>query len=416
MKKLCFKFPLLAVIITSLLTGVVYGGTPTTATTIIPITITNSQTSVVTSENVSVPISMKSLIDSGYIALDGFNMHLHEGTTDTYFMPGTDRLDIRYAFNNASVEETTQATNSTADDITLPAADTEVYEFALDHPSRILHINVSQTVVAASYVISWEYYNGSTWVSLSSVTTVTDNTTSFSILGSSTVELTAIPTDWARSILHTSKSGHWIRAVAAASGVTTVPLATQAWYETGRFFFNVSSISPTDQGDYDLYTGGDDMTTFHYYFPGFSGIQTADDADLEPDGLWSFRGSVGLKLDSGETGNIIEKTSSFTLGFTASATVGGNNTLTLNAPSSTRYGEWTHNEEDGSAYYSGTSIESYSKSFYNGASNYITAREENDADILSNTSSEVTSHKVGQAYDKVIDTTPAFGAKLNDPS
>ena len=106
------------------------------------------------------------------------------------------------------------------------------------------------------------------------------------------------------------------------------------------------------------------------------------------------------------------------MGFTASATVGGNNTLTLNAPSAARYGEWTHNEEDGSGYYSGTGAESYSKTFYNASSNYITSREEGSADILSNTgsSNEVTDHKVGQAYDKVIDTTAAFGDKIDDPT
>ena len=358
---------------------------------------------------------MKSLVDGGFIASDGLNMHLHTSTTDTPFMPGTDRLDVKYAFNNAGTNKTTQATNATIDDVDLPAANAEVFEFALDHPSRILHLNISQAVAASSYVISWEYYNGSSWVAFTAGTTVTDNTNSFSALGSKTVELGKIPSDWNLSTLH-AVSGHWLRAVATASGITTVPLAAQAWYETGRSFFSVDEIDPTLLGNYDLYLGGSDMSTNHYYFPGFAGLTTADDADIEPTGNWSFIGTVGLKLDSGEAGNIVEKTSAFNLEFTGSVTVGGNNTVILNAPSSNRYGEWTHNEEDGSSYYSGTGIESHSKSFYNAASNYKTARQEDAADIMSNTSTEVTSHKIGQAHDKVIDTTAAFGAKLNDPS
>ena len=271
MKKNKILSILTALVATFLLGGVVYGGSPSTATNIIPIVVTNTQTSVVSDETVSVPLAMKSLVDGGFIASDGLNFDLHISTTDTPFMSGTDRLDVKYAFNNGGTNKTTQATNATIDDVDLPAANAEVFEFALDHPSRILHLNISQAVAASSYVISWEYYNGSSWVAFTAGTTVTDNTNSFSALGSKTVELGKIPSDWNLSTLH-AVSGHWLRAVATASGITTAPLAAQAWYETGRSFFSVDEIDPTLLGNYDLYLGGSDMSTNHYYFPGFAGL------------------------------------------------------------------------------------------------------------------------------------------------
>lgn len=415
MKKNKISSILTALIATFLLGGVVYGGSPDSAVAHLPVIVNSTQSYTVYDETISVPLPMKQLVDNGHISSDGLNMHLHEGDTDVPFLPGSSRIDVKYAFDNGAVEKTTQATNTTVDDVNLPTANGEIFEFSLHHLSRILHLNISQGVAATSYEIDWEYYNGSGWASLVSVT---DNTNSFSILGQNTITISEVPSDWALSTLHTTKQGYWLRAVATASGVTTVPLASQAWYETGRGFFSVDEITASDQKEYKLHYGGSDMSTYHYYFPGFTGITTADDADIEPGTYWTFLGATGLKLDSGEAGNIVEKTSAFTLGFTASATVGGNNTLTLNAPSAARYGEWTHNEEDGSGYYSGTGAESYSKTFYNASSNYATSREEGSADILSNTgsSNEVTDHKVGQAYDKVIDTTAAFGDKIDDPT
>ena len=413
-------------IATFLLVGVAYSDSPSTATSSVPIEVKNTTTTTVTDVVGTIPLAHASLVAGGAITSTGFNMHFHEGTnTNTPFMPASNKIDVKYAFDNAGVDKTSQATNTTVDDVNLPAANGEMFEFALDHPSRVLHFNISQGAAATSYVIDWEYYNGSGWVYFSIFDTpdedfVTDNTSSFSTLGDSIVIFKNAPDDWALSTLHTTKQGFWVRAVATASGVTTVPLATQVWYETARAFFNVDSLDSSTIGSYNLYYGGnnDPLFTSHYYFPGFAGIVTADDADLEPSGSWSWLGDVGLKIDSGLTGDVIKKTGSINLTFNGAASIGGNNTLVFNAPATARYGEWTHNEEDGSSYYSGTGFQSHSKTFYNAASNYITAHQEDAADLLSNTgsSNEVTDHKVGQAYDKVNNTTAAFGAKLNDPS
>lgn len=415
MKKFSLSFIVLT--ITILFTGVVYSDNPLTATLTTPITVVNDTAATLTNQVVTSPISSRTLIDSGYIESDGLNMHLHEGGTDVPFMPGTDRLDVKYAFNNAGVNQTSQAQSTASSDINLPALDTEIFEIALDHAARILHLRIDTVAFATTYEISWEYYNGASWIAFG-ISNVTDNTDSFQIAGTNTVEFGITPDAWIKSTLHTDKTGYWIRAVAAISGLSQAPLGTQIWYDTGRFFFTVDSITTTEEKNYNLYTGGDDTEIFHLYFPGFDGITTLDDADLELDNQWAVQSKTKLNIDnsSGHTGNLVEKTSAFNLSFTAATTSGGNNTITLNAPSTSRYGEWTHNEEDGATYYSGIGIESHSKTFYNGASNYLTARNETSADVLSNTASEVTSHKIGQAYTTSDDTTPAFGDKIADPS
>ena len=61
MKKNKILSILTALVATFLLGGVVYGGSPSTATNIIPIVVTNTQTSVVSDETVSVPLAMKSV-------------------------------------------------------------------------------------------------------------------------------------------------------------------------------------------------------------------------------------------------------------------------------------------------------------------------------------------------------------------
>ena len=201
-------------------------------------------------------------------------------------------------------------------------------------------------------------------------------------------------------------------------GTTSVsPQGAQAWYETGRLFYYVDSIAAVDQLNYDLYMStSPDTRTYHNYFPGFAGIVKTDDADIELVGNWKWDIKNALRIDKSESGSILSKNNSVSLDYVSSTTVGGNNTLTFSTVGSNFYGEWTHSEEDGVGYYSGTGIESYSKALYNGASNYITSHREDAADIVSNTSSEVLTNKVGMAYDKVIDTTPAFGDKIADPS
>ena len=396
-------------LVTMLMSTTVYGADVSGTTHIVPILANSTNTVLVTKVVESSEVSSAALFDQGKINSTGLNMALQVSGLDVPMMPGSLDLDIKYAFNNAAVEETTEATDSTINDITLPALNAEVYEFSLDHASKFLKMLINTSAVASSYVVTWEYYNGATWAALPSVV---DGTSNFTITGLNTISWD-IPSDWTKQTLHTSKSGFWVRANVAASGITTAPLATRVWYETGNLFYYIPSIDTFEIINQDLFVGGTDFQTSYFYFPGFEGLVTLDDSDIEFGNNWGFITRSGLRFDTNETGNIFNKTGTATLSYSSATS---NNVLTLSAPSSILYGEWTHNEEDGLSYYSGTSEESYSKTFYNASSNYITSRQEDSSDSISNISSEVTNHKIGQAYDKVIDTTPAIGAKINDPS
>lgn len=79
---------------------------------------------------------------------------------------------------------------------------------------------------STSYTITWQYYNGSTWASL----TVQDNTSSFTQVGVNTV-VWEMPSDWATTAVN-SITGYWVRArLSALTGTFTNPTqATQDIY------------------------------------------------------------------------------------------------------------------------------------------------------------------------------------------
>lgn len=398
-----------------LLVGTVYGGDVTDSIFVKNLIITSDVSYLVTQEVDSADIATQAMFDAGYISSTSMDMELHEASTDVPFMPGTMNLDVLYAWSGVPSDETLKSNDAISNDMDLPSVVAEFYEFSFDHASKYLKLNIS-TAGAGTAVIDWEFYDGATWQSLSNVV---DNTSNFEVSGTNSVSWD-IPTSWIRSTLHATQTGFWVRATMSGGTTSVAPQGAQAWYETGRLFYYVDSIASVDQLNYDLYLstsplyGG--VRTYHNYFPGFEGIVKTDDADIELVGNWRWDIKNALRVDKTELGSIISKNNSMSLDYISAATVGGNNTLTFSTVGSDFYGEWTHSEEGTGGYYSGAGIESYSKSLYNAASNYITSHREDVADIVSNTSSEVLTTKVGMAYDKTIDTTPAFGAKIDDPT
>lgn len=393
-------------------------------------TAQNTQSIAVNDAIMNFGLSAQTLIDTGYIAPDALNAHLHQGTFDVPNMPSSLKINMQKAYNRLAADDTTDATNNTTNDMEFPYQLNEEYEFALHNPGRMMRLVVS-TATDYNLTTNWKYCDTSnattctSWVGFSGVldSTLDSNDYGFKTVGNNSISWT-MPTGgaWGKEN-HQSFAAYWLKVevTAVAAGTNTiVPLGEQSWYETGQWWFHADSLAAGESLPYSLYTGGADTDTFHNYFPGFDGIVTADAAVLEPGSSWRFEIKQNFKVDTNETGTVFGKGASFDLGYQSALVAGGNNTLTLTAPGvgGNYIGTWTHNEEDGTAgvYYSATAEESYSKSFYNASSNYITVRQEDSADVLSNTSSEVTSHKIGQAYDKVIDTTAAFGAKLNDPS
>ena len=393
------------------------------------ITAQNTTTVTVTDAIVPIPLSAQTMSDIGYISTSALNAHLHQGSSDVPNMPSSLKIDVQKGYNRAAADDTTDATDIGTNDMELPYGSSEEYEFALHNPARILHLVVS-TATDYNLTVTWKYCAASnattctSWVGFSGVTdtTVDGDGYAFKTLGNNTVSWT-VPAAGAWGVEnHQSFAGYWLKGevTAVASGTNSiVPLGEQAWYETGQWWFHSASFDAGQTIPYTLYTGGASIDTFHYYFPGFDGVVTADNADLEPGSDWTLNIRQNLKIDNNEDGKIAYKAGAFDLAYSAAAIAGGANTITIGvtgATVNTFFAEFTHSEEDGGSYYSGTAEESFSKSFYKASSNYKTARQVDDADILSNTSSEVVSHKVGQAYDTTTNTTSAFGAKLDDPS
>lgn len=128
----------------------------------------------------------------------------------------------------ATTDETTEANNATANDMTLlPAAPAvnDAYYFAAAGPFDKLTLNIG-TPGVGTWTITWEYYNGSSWVALSGVT---DDTSGFTAAaGNHDVTFTR-PSDWG-SLAVAGITGYWIRArVSNYTSITTQPLGTQSW-------------------------------------------------------------------------------------------------------------------------------------------------------------------------------------------
>ena len=402
------------------------GGAVTTAITVTNLTITNPTALEITDQILPV-----SILTSSFDANDDMlNTHMHSGSSDVPDMPGTGKINLLKAWaepqGGGDTEETSASeTSPPVNDMNLPHLPNDEYTFAFHNPATVLHITVGEKYDGSDLTISWSYCDTSnattclTWVAL---TNVVDGTNGFKNDGAQTIQWDIPLTGaWGREN-HKSQAGYWVQAkiTNTPASVTTPPKGNQSQYETGQWWTYTDSLMAGQTLDYQLYHGGlIDLKTFHYYFPGFEGVITGDDADLEPGSEWSLEVKQNLIIDSNETGKIAYKAGAFDLAYTSAAAFGGNNTVTIGvsgAAVNSFFGPFTHSEEDGGSYYSGTSEESYSKSFYKGSSNYKSSRQVDDADILSNTASEVVSHKIGQAYDTTTNTTPAFGAKIDDPS
>ncbi|KKL66695.1 hypothetical protein LCGC14_2142420, partial [marine sediment metagenome] len=140
-----------------------------------------------------------------------------------------DALSAAIALDDpAYTDETTEANDASADDITLLPAVPEVedmYYFGYSSPFDRLILNVG-TAGAGSWVIAWEYWNGNTWELLPDLT---DGTDAFTTVGTNDVAFTQ-PTDWMANTINAQGPFYYIRArVDIFTSITTQPLGTQAW-------------------------------------------------------------------------------------------------------------------------------------------------------------------------------------------
>lgn len=125
----------------------------------------------------------------------------------------------------AQTDETTEANNDTADDLTLlPAAPAtgDAYYIGGYGTFQGATINVS-TAGAGTYGLTWEYWDGAAWSALSNVT---DDTNDFTTGGSNDVTWD-VPGDWATTTVN-SVEAYFVRVrVSSFTDLTTQPLGQE---------------------------------------------------------------------------------------------------------------------------------------------------------------------------------------------
>jgi len=125
-------------------------------------------------------------------------------------------------------DETTEANEATADDMTLfpatPVAAVDRYNFGFDSQASNFDLDVS-TVGTGTYTVVWEYWNGNAWAALAGVT---DDTTGFKTTARNNVSWT-IPTDWAQTYINGQGPFYFVRAEIQTGTVTATPVGEQAF-------------------------------------------------------------------------------------------------------------------------------------------------------------------------------------------
>jgi len=149
----------------------------------------------------------------------------------------------------AYTDETTEANEATADDMTLfPAtpATGDAYLIGMTNQFTRVMFNVT-TAGVGTYTLTWQYWDGDSWEDLSDVT---DDTGDFKNSGRNDVVFTQ-PTDWAATTINSQGPFYFIRAVIDGGTSTTVPLGGQAWsgdglrasYDSGTNTLTVAAVA-----------------------------------------------------------------------------------------------------------------------------------------------------------------------------
>jgi len=386
------KISLIALLVLVLATGTLSAADVSEAVTTVEVTVVNTST---TQTNVAVPfaLSTQSFVDGGYVNTTVLNSAIQETGSDLPYMPASKLLTVKSAQSYDPVATT--YTDQTADfndattQVELPGgALDDTLELALQYRSRVIRFNISAPAVAV-YTITWEYHNGSSWSPLSNVI---DNTSGFTVAGITTVAFD-VPTDWAYYNHPTHAiEGYWIRArVSAFTSQTTMAQTYQGSHETGRWWNFLTSVEQDVAKTVKMYFGGPDMQTYFNYFPGSAGVITPDATSLEPSTTFKWDIDGYFDMSTGASKDIINKAGAVRL------FVSDTDELTFTMTGTGLYSVY------------GTTNDAYMERL---EINYTRALQETEAD----NSYIIGNIKVGLSYDKDIETTPAFGDKIADPS
>ncbi len=260
--------------------------------------------------NVAIPLteiqapfemSGSSLVDGSFMTSDALNSALQSGGLDFPSMPASDRIRVLGAVaddGGSFTDETTAANNSSFADVTLlpvAPASGDAYYFIMDNPGRIITLNIGQAGVG-TWDLAWEYWDGSTYSEITGGA-IDDRTENFTVFGVSTVSFD-MPIDWEKRTVE-GIDGYIIRArVATFTTLTTQPLATQLWYETGLWWTWIDALDEDDQRNFVLYLGGPAMQDHHQVFLSDEGIITNDNSTIEPGLTYAFQVVGRLNFDT----------------------------------------------------------------------------------------------------------------------
>ena len=134
--------------------------------------------------------------------------------------------------------ETAAANSAGAGDMTLGpalAVKDDAYYIGSRIPFSGVNLTISQ--IAKDCTIVWEYYNGSTWAT---ITGLVDGTTGLTVIGANNITFTP-PVDWAKNTLTAGNKYYCIRArFSVVGGGYQQPLGTRAYINTSE------AMGPTD--------------------------------------------------------------------------------------------------------------------------------------------------------------------------
>lgn len=195
----------------------------------------------------------------------------------------------------ATTDETAEANDSTADDMTLWANNPHVddaYYIGGAAPFCGVIINISRVAVGADMTVVWEYSTGAGWSALR-VWEDTTNGLQPTLRGRRIVRFDK-PANWASATV-SGMTNYWIRArITAFNALTTAPLGAQAWLIPDPFTVSRCPVEKGGCGTIFVDAPGGTLPRFPHpdsYDPGY-----AVNANENQDCWCPVCGSVGLQV------------------------------------------------------------------------------------------------------------------------
>jgi hypothetical protein len=138
-----------------------------------------------------------------------------------------------HEFGVGYTDETTDINDAGAGDVQIlpnPLSQNDAFYFGASATFEDIKITISQ---AGDYdgTLSWQYWDGSSWSNLSSVT---DGTTGFEAAAGTYTVTWTLPTDWETTAVN-GQTYYWVRVnmITAIPVIRTTPLVTQGWVRSG---------------------------------------------------------------------------------------------------------------------------------------------------------------------------------------